>query len=290
MVSRQAWQDRARQTEAEGWSTLLVADHLGMGSAFAGLVSAADVTTTLRLGTLVVNNDLHHPLRLAQEAATVDLLSDGRLELGVGSGWAKPEYDLLGIRYDPARVRAGRLAAAIAEMKRAWRGEPVLAAGPQRIPAVPAPRQRPHPPLLVGGHGDAILTLAATEADIIGFTGLTWAGSGLEPSGAGVDAIAERVDFVRGVAGARFDALELNILLQAVAVGDGASAEADRLSNELGMSRDAVLASPITLVGSVTDVVDKLVGLRERLGLSYFVAFGHAAPAMAPVVAHLAGH
>ena len=197
--SRAAWQERARRLEAEGWSTLLVPDHLGAVSTFAPLVSAAEVTTDLRVGSLVVNNDLFHPLRLAQEAATVDLLTAARLELGLGSGWNRPEYELLDLPYDRPAQRAGRLRDAVAAMKSAWAGEPRLPAeeGAEGAPAVPAPLQTPHPPLLIGGHGDIILTLAAAEANIIGFTGLTWTGSSLAPTGASVEALAERVRFVR---------------------------------------------------------------------------------------------
>src|ERR1700756_2848533 len=115
--SRATWQDRARRLEAEGWSTVLVPDHLGGVSPCAPLVSAADVTTDLRVGNLVVNNDFFHPVRLAQEAATVDLLTDGRLELGLGSGWNEPEYQLLGVGYDRPSVRAARLRQAVATLK-----------------------------------------------------------------------------------------------------------------------------------------------------------------------------
>lgn len=175
-----------------------------MADAFAPLVSAADVTSTLRLGTMVINNDFARPLRLAQEAATVDLLTDGRLELGIGSGWAKPEYDLLGIAYDRPRIRAARLADAISVMKRAWAGEVTISGARNDPAAVPRPLQLPQPPLLIGGHSDAVLRLAAQEAEIIGFTGVTWTGSGLGATGAGVEPFAERVGFVRSVAGDRF--------------------------------------------------------------------------------------
>ena len=191
--SRSAWQERARRLEGEGWSILLVPDHLGGPSTFAPLVSAADATSRLRVGTLVINNDFFHPLRLAQEAATVDLLTDGRLELGVGSGWNRPEYQVLDVAYDRPSLRAARLRAALATVKSAWAGgaRPRGRDGAGGPRAVPAPRQQPHPPLLIGGHSDAVLELAATEANIVGFTGLTWTGSSLAPTGASVEALAE---------------------------------------------------------------------------------------------------
>ena len=289
--SRVAWQDRARQLEAEGWSTLLVPDHLGAVSTFVPLVSAADVTTELRVGSLVINNDLFHPLRLAQEAATVDLLTDGRLEFGVGSGWNQPEYELLDIAYDRPAHRAARLRQAVTTMKSAWAGESRLPApdGTESNRAVPEGVQRPHIPLLIGGHGDHILALAATEADIVGFTGLTWTGSSLAPSGASVDALEERVRFVRHQAGDRFDDLELNILTQITSIGRDAQSMVIEVASRIGTEPGLVRTTPLTLIGSVSEIVDKVVATREQLGISYVVVFDGAIDEMAPVVAQLAG-
>jgi probable F420-dependent oxidoreductase len=289
--SRTIWQERARRLEAEGWSTLLVPDHLGGVSTFVSLVSAADVTSELRVGSLVINNDLFHPLRLAQEAATVDLLTDGRLELGIGSGWNRPEYELLDITYDRPAQRAARLQDAVTTVKSAWAGE-------VRFPAAGATEgtravldvvQRPQIPLLIGGHGDVVLTLAATETDIVGFTGLTWTGSALAPTGASVDALAERVRFVRDQAGDRFDELELNILTQVVSMAGDTQSTVAELASTLGTEPDLVRTTPLTLIGSVPEVVDKLVAIREELGISYVVVFDTAIDDMAPVVAQLAG-
>jgi probable F420-dependent oxidoreductase len=289
--SRTIWQERARRLEAEGWSTLLVPDHLGGVSTFVPLVSAADVTTDLRVGSLVINNDLFHPLRLAQEAATVDLLTDGRLELGLGSGWNQPEYEVLKLSYDRPTQRAARLRDAVAAMKSAWAGEVRLAGadGSEGGRAVLDVVQRPHIPLLIGGHGDVVLTLAATEAAIVGFTGLTWTGSTLAPRGAGVDALAERVRFVRDRAGDRFDDLELNILTQLVSIGGDSQTTITELASSLRTEPDLVRTTPLTLIGSVPEVVDKLVAIREELGISYVVVFDTAIDEMAPVVAQLAG-
>lgn len=289
--SRTAWQERARRLEGDGWSTLLVPDHLGGVSTFAPLVSAADATSALRVGNLVVNNDLFHPLRLAQEAATVDLLTDGRLELGLGSGWNKPEYELLGLSYDRPSQRAARLRDALAIMKSAWAGQTLLAGGPGigNVRAVPEPAHRPHPPLLIGGHGDTILTLAAAEADIVGLTGLTWTGTSLAPTGASTAALAERVAFIRDRAGDRFADLELNILTQVTSVGGDAQATVSGLASSLGVDEELVRESPLTLIGSVSEVVDKLIATRERVGISYVVVFDSAIDDMAPVVQRLAG-
>lgn len=289
--SRASWQERARRLEAEGWSTLLVPDHLGGVSTFVPLVSAADVTTELRVGSLVINNDLFHPLRLAQEAATVDLLTDGRLELGLGSGWNEPEYQLLDVAYDRPAQRAAHLVQAVATMKSAWSGESRLPGveGADGERAVLEAAQRPHIPLLIGGHGDQVLTLAATEADIVGLTGLTWTGSSLAPTGASVDNLAERVRFVRDRAGDRFEDLELNILTQVTSIGGDTQTTVMELASRLGTRPDLVRTTPLTLIGSVPEIVDKLVANREQLGISYVVIFDTAIDDMAPVVAQLAG-
>ena len=249
------------------------------------------MTTELRVGSLVINNDLFYPLRLAQEAATVDLLTDGRLELGLGSGWNQPEYELLDVDYDRPAQRADRLRKAVTTMKKAWAGEGRLPAaeGAGGTRAVLEVVQRPHIPLLVGGHGDKILTLAATEADIIGFTGLTWTGSSLAPTGASVDALAERVRFVRDRAGERFDDLELNILTQVTSIGGDTESTVMEVASRLGTEPDLVRTTPLTLIGSVPEIVDKLVATREQLGISYMVVFDTAIDEMSPVVTQLAG-
>ncbi len=285
--SAAGFRDLARRVEDLGFSTLLAADHLAVASPFAPLVVAAGATERLRVGTLVINNDFHRPLRLAQEAATVDLLVDGRLELGLGSGWNKPEYDMLGIDYDPAPERAVRLGDAVRTMKQAWAGEIRFGSGESSRPAVPAPAQQPHPPIQIGGHGDALLTVAAAEADIVGFTGLTWQRTRLTPTGVSTAAIEERVAFVRAAAGDRVDQLELSALVQRVDTS-GSREAADRLA-AMGLDPGTIDDSPIFLVGSPAQLTEKLLALRERLAISYWVVFEAALDAVAPVVAELAG-
>lgn len=282
-----AWRDLARRAEDLGFSTLLAADHLGAAGALAPLAIAAAATERLRVGTLVLNHDFFHPLRLAQEAATIDQLTGGRLELGLGSGWNRPEYDLLGVPYEPAPVRAARLADGLRTMKQAWAGEVGLGAGEEPRRAVPAPAQAPHPPILIGGHGDAILSLAATEADIVGFTGIAWRKGELVPTGMTARAIGERVDFVLAAAGDRAASLELSSLVQRVHTGP-----ADEVLEELaalGLPPEEVEDSPFFLIGSPGELIEKLLALREHLGLSYWVIFEPALEAMIPIVAALAG-
>jgi probable F420-dependent oxidoreductase len=249
----------------------------------------SEATDQLRVGTLVINNDFFHPVRLAQEAATVDMLTDGRLELGVGSGWARPEYDVLGLSYDRPRDRAARLADAVGTMKRAWSGEITVSGLTEAVTAVPAPVQRPHPPLLIGGHGDAVLALAAKEANIVGFTGLTWTGSSLAPTGASLESLTERTAFVRARAGSRADGLEFNVLVQAVSIGEPLEEQIDQVAGDLGVSPELVRTSPLALVGSHSEVVNKLLSIREQTGISYFVVFDSALDDMGPVVTRLAG-
>jgi alkanesulfonate monooxygenase SsuD/methylene tetrahydromethanopterin reductase-like flavin-dependent oxidoreductase (luciferase family) len=174
-------------------------------------------------------------------------------------------------------------------MKDAWAGEPALTLGEQTGPAVLAPTQKPHPPILIGGWGDAVLTLAAQEADIVGLTGLTWGSGRLHPTGAAMEAFEERVAFVKGIAGDRFDDLELNVLVQIVVVDGDTEAVIADLATRFGVAPSALRGSPLLLIGSEAELIDKLLALRERLGLSYFVVFDAALESFAPIVAGLAG-
>lgn len=287
--SRPELRELARKVEGGGWSTLLVPDHLGAASSFAPLLIAAEATDQLRVGTLVLNNDFFHPVRLAQEAATVDVLTEGRLEVGVGSGWARPEYDVLGLSYDRPRDRAARLADAVRTMKRAWSGDITVPGTSDRVAAVPTPLQQPHPPLLIGGHGDAILALAAAEANIVGFTGLTWTGSSMAPTGASLESLTERTAFVRALATTRADSLEFNVLVQAVSIGRPLDDQIEQVADNLGVPPEVVRASPLALVGSQSEIVNKLLAIREQTGISYFTVFDSAFADMGPIVASLAG-
>jgi probable F420-dependent oxidoreductase len=272
-----------------GLSCLPVPAHLGRASSFAPLLVAAEATDCLRVGTMVLNNDFFHPVRLAQEAATVDVLTEGRLELGLGSGWARAEYDVLGLSYDRPRDRAARLADAVGTMKRAWSGGITVPGGPGPVAAVPTPVQQPHPPLLIGGHSDAILALAAAEANIIGFTGLTWTGSSMAPTGASLESLTERAAFVRAQAPTRADSLEFNVLVQAVSIGRPLDDQIDQVADNFGAPPELVSTSPLALVGSQSEVVNKLLAIREQTGISYFTIFDSAFADMGPVVGMLAG-
>src|SRR5438445_9518805 len=213
--SRADWQDKARKVEALGYSALLVPDHLApMLATVPAVVSAADATTRLRVGTNVLNNDLRHPVVLAREAATVDVLTDGRLELGLGAGYMRIEYDQAGLRFDRGGIRVERLAESVTIIKGLLGGTEVNFAGQHyRVTGHkihPLPIQQPHPPIMIGGNGPRLLTLAAKEADTVNFTGITFARGGTEHdmSAWRVPAIDEPRRLVRQAAGARFDRLE----------------------------------------------------------------------------------
>jgi probable F420-dependent oxidoreductase len=278
------WAERARRYEDAGVATMLVADHLGgVLSPLPALAAAAAVTTTLRVGPLVLNNDFRNPAVLAWEAATVDVLSDGRLELGLGAGHMRSEYDLAGIAFDRAAVRVARLTAAVDTLKAIW-GDP----GSGCPPCV----QQPHPPLLIGGNGPRLLDLAAREADIVAFTGFSprKGGTHSDLNHFRSDGLAAQVEAVRTAAGDRFDALELSALVQRVVVTDDRQGEAENLSGQFEgrLSPEQVLDSPYLLIGSHSEIADTLAERRERFGVSYWTIFERNWDAFAPVLTRLA--
>ena len=289
------WTERARAFEDQGYATLNLPDHLvAMLAPLPALAMAAAATRRLRVGTMVLNNDFRHPVVLAREAATLDLLSDGRLELGLGAGHMKSEYDEAGIVFERGRVRVERLTEAVVIVKRLFTGEPVTLAGQHyRVNGHtihPRPVQRPRPPILIGGNGPRLLTLAATEADIVGLTGITFARGGVAPDFSGFRAadVNTRVQLVRDVAGARLDELELSALLQRVIVTDDRRAAAAELTQRwTALTVDDVLESPFVLLGSVDEMVAQLQAQRQRWGISYYVVQEPYAAALAPTVARL---
>jgi probable F420-dependent oxidoreductase len=285
-ADRREWQAKARRAESMGFDTFLVADHLAeVFPPLTALCTAAEATERLRVGTFVVNNDFRHPVVLARDAATVDLLTDGRLELGLGAGHMKSEYDEAGIAFDPPAVRVARLAESVQIVKRLLAGETTTLVGEhytvREHEAYPRPAQS-HVPVLVGGNGRRVLRLAAREADIVGFTGFSQV-EGTHDVNLNRFTFAgarQRVAWVRESAGARFDQLELNALVQHVGERSSASALAARF----GLSEDDLLGSPFMLFGGPTEMADALHARRERLGLSYLVVFETAMDAFAPVI------
>lgn len=294
-TSAAEWGDKARHVEALGYDTLLIPDHFdpNLFAAVPALTAAALATSTLRVGTFVFDNDFRHPAMLAKETATLDVLSDGRLEVGIGAGWKKEEYDQVGIPFDPPGVRVSRMEEAVHVVKGLWAEGPFSFSGQHYtitgLDNGPKPLQRPHPPIFIGAGGKRLLSFAAREADIIGILAQALPGGGLDIPGDTEERLAEKVGWVREAAGERFAQLELSILFWGLAVTDDQRAGAEELAGTRQMTPEQILASPYYLIGSVDTIVERLQVLRELYGVSYFTVFPRDMEAFAPVVARLAG-
>jgi probable F420-dependent oxidoreductase len=298
-ASRQEWIDKARKVEELGYATLTVPDHLAaMLAPIPAVMSAAAATTRLRVGTNVLNNDLRHPVVVAREAATADVLTDGRFQLGLGAGHIRAEYDEAGLTFERGAVRVERLAEAVRIVKALLRGERVTFAGRHyRVTdhtLHPRPVQRPHPPILIGGNGPRLLALAAREADIVGLSGITFAAGGTRPdlSAWKAPALDERVALIRAAAGDRFAGLELNALVQRVIVTKPGLEDRRAVAAELTrgqLTPDEVLASPFVLIGAAEQLAEQLQARRERWGISSYTVFEAGMELLAPVVARLGG-
>lgn len=293
-ATAQAWRDAARKAEDLGYSTFLVADHLRQGfQPLVALAAAAEATKTIRLGTFVINNDFRHPVLLAREAATLDVLSGGRFELGIGAGHSGDEYREAGIPFDSPKRRVERLSESVRLMKRLWAEDQVFFAGAhynvRDHASFPKPVQ-PRIPIAIGGNGRNLLRLAANEADIVGFTGF-WAGEDGRARGFPhftAEGIANRIEIVREAAGPRFEALELNVLIQGVDTKTPRGT-AEAWAKRIGYTPEQVIESPFVLFGSESQVEEKLLAYRERFGVSYIVTFRPGMDALAPLVARLTG-
>ncbi|MEK6192151.1 MAG: TIGR03621 family F420-dependent LLM class oxidoreductase [Chloroflexota bacterium] len=290
----EAWLAMARSAEDLGYSVLLVPDHLTRQlSPVPALAAAAAVTTRLRIGSYVFANDYRHPLLLAREAATLDAVSGGRLEFGIGAGWRVSDYRQLGVAYDPAGRRIDRLAEALGIIKRLFAGETVTHAGPhyrvERAQLSPRPVQQPRPPIMLGGGGPRMLRLAAREADIVSFVPQFNAAGRPILRQATEGALVEKVATVRTAAGDRFDQLELNVFIAVAGmVGSrssvGASLVAGGMAAVVGM-----VGSPYALHGTRARLREILERRRDRLGISFYAIPQPAMESMAPLVEDMTG-
>jgi probable F420-dependent oxidoreductase len=287
-TSAEGWRADTRRFEAAGFDTLWVADHVGMVDPFAAMVAAAAATERLRVGTYVLNVEFWNPLLLARAAATTDLLTDGRLVLGLGAGHAREEFVQAGLRYPPPGERVDRLAATVPVLRRLLAGETVdesalgLAGAATGLPPVT-------PPLLVGGNGDRVLDLAGAQADVASLVGFT---SGTERvhtelTHFGWDGLADRLARVRAAEADRSTAadrpLRIDVLVQrAVVTDDRAAALADLA--DAGMPADVLADSPFLLVGPADDLAAQLSRL-AGLGVDGVTVFGRDADAFAPAIA-----
>ncbi len=292
--------DTARAAEDLGYDVLVVVDHLlDIPGPISAMATIAAATSRIRVGTFVLNNDLRHPAVLAQELAAIDVLSGGRLEIGIGAGWNASEYRAIGLPFDPTPVRQARLAEGVAVLKGCFCDDPFSFAGTHYTitghDGRPKPVQRPHPPILIGGGGRRTLTLAAREADTVGIAPRIGAGQRADPASLTIAATEEKIGWVREAAGARFDELELNIYpsTSPIIVTDhprkAAGDLADRLRARTGqdVAVDDLLESPHIYIGSIDALTEKIRSLRERLGISSFMLGGVGE--LAPIVSRLAG-
>jgi len=287
--SAREWCELAVRAEALGYDTFGVSDHFS--TAYAPLLVlqlVATCTSTLRLATLVLDNDFRHPAVLAKEAATLDLLSGGRLELGIGAGWQRLDYEWSGIPFDPGPVRVDRLRESLQVLKLLFEDGPATFTGRHwtvtRLVGLPTPIQRPHPPLMVGGTGPRLLRMAADEADIVGFD------SGpvtLDPATWSLRALAEKALLVREAA--RSSDVELHLNPDVWAVTADRRQVVDVAARATGVDPELLNGSAYVLAGTVEQVIEHLEAVRDATGISYVSIRSDKIEEFAPVVATLRG-
>jgi probable F420-dependent oxidoreductase len=300
------WHTFARTTEDLGYSTLFVADHyLGRGPAMdkarqplqyvapiAAMAAAAAVTNALRIGCRVFCVDYHVPAVLAKEAATLDFLSDGRLEFGIGAGWSEHEYDAMGLTFAPAPERVAKLKEFVALFKAHCTGDLLQEEGRYAVATgytgLPLPVQQPHPPIMIGGSRKVVLSFAAREADIVSLNNVdfvTCNDDGLTPH----EEAIRRLDYVRNAAGDRFGALDIESSPFFTRITDDAHAAATEIAGYLAYPAEELGRHPNVLLGTVDEIVERLQERREVYGMNYITVQQGELETFAPVVARLAG-
>jgi len=296
MGASASWRDKARKLEDLGYSTLFMPDHFGEELApLPAVAMAAAYTSTLRVGSLVFDNDYKHPAILAKEIATIDALCDGRVEFGLGAGWMRSDYDALGLPYDPPAVRVDRFEEALQIVKGCFTGEKFTHHGEHyRVTdyaSYPVPAQRPGPPILIGGGGKRVLSLAAQHADIVGINPNLRDGEINAASAA--YSLAEQTDkkvqWVRDAAGDRLDDIEIQMRFFVTKVTEDRAGMANAIAPMFGVEPDAALESGAVCVGSENEIIEQLQQRRERWGLSYVVVGDENVDEFAPIVAKLTG-
>ncbi|WP_054812476.1 LLM class F420-dependent oxidoreductase [Nocardia arizonensis] len=275
--SRGEWVEKCRRAEELGFDVIGVADHLGMPAPFPALILGAEATERVRLNTFVLNTPFYNPVLLAREVATADQFTDGRIELGLGAGYVKTEFEAAGIPFESGGRRVARVEETIATLKG-------LLADPDHRPQ---PVQRPTPPLLVAGWGDRLLSVAAEHADIVAFTGAaTGADGALQLADA--DGMSERVAFARGKLGPRADEVEFNLLIQRVVPHDELAAFTADFAPLLPPDlRDHADKLPILLVGGPEEIADRVRDLRARYGFTYITVLETSMETFAPAISLL---
>ncbi len=293
--TRVEWVEQAKKIEDLGYSSLSLPDHFdGQLSPTPALMAAANATTTLRVGALVWCNDYRHPVTFASEMATLDILSEGRLELAIGAGWMKSDYDAAGMTYDRPGVRIERLMESIEVLRGLFAEGPFSFSGDhytiRDLDLQPKPVQSPVP-ILIGGGGPRMLRLAGKHADIVGINPNLKSGVIDESTAADATAerYAEKVKWVREGAGERFESIELQVRIFLAMITDDREGTAEALGPGLGMNKEAALKSPLAVVGTAEQIAETLIERRETYGFSYITLGAENIEAFAPVVARLAG-
>ncbi len=295
--SARSWADQARRAEDLGYSSLLMPDHFGDQLApIPALAAVAAATSSLRMGSLVFGNDYRHPVVLAKEAATLDVLSEGRFELSLGAGWMRTDYEQAGITYDTPRVRVERFEEAVQVLQGLLRTDgPFSFAGRyykvSECTLLPRPVQQPGPPLIIGGGGRRVLSFAARHADIVSINVNLREGTGGPETApdASPDRTRQKVAWVKEAAGARFDELELNALIGFVVITDDASGLADAMAPHFGIAVEDALHVPLALLGTLDEMAEELEWRRREYGISYWSIEADSWEALGPVVSKLSG-
>jgi probable F420-dependent oxidoreductase len=286
------WLEQAKKIEALGYTSLSVADHIGGRFGWAPALMAVATTTSLRVGTLVLDNDFRLPSLTITDANTIDIISDGRFELGIGAGWDPEDYTRSGIPFDRPGVRVERLVESLEIMKTAWRGEPVNFSGKYynmvdfRLNLMPV--QKPHPPILIGAGGKRLLSVAAKMADIVGIAPPAGKDGGIDMD-IGAATVQRQVDHLRAEAGDRFDQIELQMLNQALEVTDNPASTIAEKAAAWNVSEEVIADSPHVLFGTMESMIETLYERRERYGFSYYVVRPPVMEQFAPIVAKLTG-
>jgi len=288
------WRALARQVEDLGWSTLTLPDHFEDALApVPALMAAADATSVLRVGTMVCANDYRHPVVLAKEAATLDVLTGGRFELGIGAGWMTTDYQQSGISLARPGVRVDRLAEALSVLRALWSDEPCTFAGVHYritdLAGQPRPVTPGGPPILIGGGGERVLRLAAHEADVVGVN-VNLAAGVIDSRAIGfgtADATDEKVSWIRQAAVDRDP--EIHVRVHLAMVTDDRDKAVDQLAPAFGLTPEQARATPHAVVGDVSQICDQLLERRERWGITYLGLSQDQLEPFAPVIARLAG-
>lgn len=298
-----ALRERARLAESAGYSIALIPDHMqNQLASLPTMMFVADATERLRVGSFVFANDLRHPGVLARDLSTIDVLSGGRLEIGLGAGWAAEDYALAGVPMEPVGTRIHRLGESVRLLKQLlemptvdFRGSHYRVSG---TPIWPEPVQRPRPPLMIGGGGRRLLSIAAREAEIVSVGPRSLSAQPIEWRSITADAFSERIDWIREAAGDRFPDLELSTYtaLRAPAITDRAHDVAASFIDlargrwpAFDLTERELLESPMFLVGSVEHIIEKLRCMRELYAISYVAVQEGSVRDFAEVVERLAG-